>query len=185
MRSLLAIVVVLFCIGLGPVGSAVEPASDGIGNYVAVIHVAAKPESRDGVDGFAIFRMVGDRFSLTEWMAKPDFEKQFFKISETSGEDAGKITEETVDRFITSVETEQAGNRGTVSVASTVIGFDAVKPATIAETYAFDLVGSSKVSEARARANVWEMLGFVKQWAENGIAPKPVSEAESTPVTVE
>lgn len=186
MRRLLAIVTVLFCMGLGPVGNAVEPAGDGIGNYVAVIQVAAKPEAKHGVEGYAIYRMVGDEFSRTEWMAKSDFERQFFKISETTGKDAGKITDEIVSQFITGGDTTQTGNRGTTTVLNTRIGFDFIKQTTIAETYAFDLAKSGVVSNARARAAVWEYLGFVKQWSENGLArsasvpdaPEPISAAE-------
>lgn len=186
MRRLLAIVTVLFCMGLGPVGSAVEPAGDGIGNYVAVIQVAAKAEAKHGVDGYAIYRLVGDEFSRTEWMAKPDFERQFFKISDSTGEDAGRITDKTVDDFITDAVSETTGNRGVTTVVSTRIGFDFVKQATIAETYAFDPEAIVKVSEARARAAVWEYLGFVKQWSEKGIA-QPVAvekEPELIPVVV-
>lgn len=175
---------VLFCMGLGPVGSAVEPAGDGIGNYVAVIQVAAKAEAKHGVDGFAIYRMVGDEFSRTEWMAKADFEKQFFKISETAGEDAGKITEKTVEDFITKVESETAGNRGATTIASTLIDFDFVKQATIAETYAFDPDETVKVSESRAKAAVWEYLGFVKQWSEKGLTRVATAARKPEPIPV-
>ncbi len=162
-----AMMIVAMCMFFG-FAKAEEPASDTpvVANYVTAIQVAAKPEAKDGVEGYAIFPLVGDEYSVVRWMPKESFERQFVKISETEGEDAGRITDEIVSGFIAGSDTKQSGNRGTTTVVNTRIGFDVLKQATIAETYAFDLAGSSKVSVARARAAVWEHLGFVKQWSE-------------------
>lgn len=172
---------------LGSLANAGEPEGDRSAgaNYVTVVQVAAYPADRHGIEGYELHHHVGDEFSQTEWMAKADFEKQFVKISETTGEDAGRITDDIVDAFITKLDTNPSGNRATVTVASTVIGFDAVKTATIAETYAFDIKQSGKVSESRARAAVWELLGFVKQWSEKTISePTPVTDTD-VPESVE
>lgn len=143
-----------------------EVKGDGLANYVTAIQVYAKPESKDGVEGYAIYSLVGDEYSVLRWMPKESFERQFFKLGEGTGQEAGLITEDTVARFIAGSDTKQVGNRGATTVVNTRIGFDVLKQATAAETYAFELSEASKVSNSRARAAIWEHLGFVKQWSE-------------------
>lgn len=138
---------------------AVAAMADGPSRFVKVEFVDA--EASTDADGNAVY-VIGD-----ETVPAAEFERTHFKISEDT---SGEIDEATVDRFVTNMETTQAGNRTAVSVASTQIGVDVVKTANCAQTYAFDLEQASKTSEARARAIVWENLGFVHQWAQNGLS---------------
>lgn len=132
----------------------------GVSHYVGVLPVEAVRKSRGAIAGYLV--QFDDGF--TGWMPEEFFERHYFRIGPTS-----EITEDTVNRFVTSVEVQQAGNRSVTATAHTRIGFDATRSATCAQTLAFDAKRGGKIAEARARAMVWEYLGFVHQWAERGV----------------
>ena len=154
-----------------------EPSTDGPevkATYIGIKSVEAWPQTKDGVEGYAMKHRNG----YVTWSPKEPFERAYFMVSDGTGEDAGKITEETVDRFIAGYDSRQVGNRTVASAAKTVIGFDVVETASVAETYAFEQERAKGIAETRAENMVWTFLGFAKQWAEKGLDASEVKEAD-------
>lgn len=128
--------------------------------YVSVKLITAWPETKDGAEGYAVKYQSG----YMSWCPKDVFEASNLKLS-----DAGLVDEAVVESFIKSVTPSVAGDRGAVAVLDTVTGFDVVKTATCAEAYAFDPVRAQTIATERAKNMLWEFLGFVVQWAKNGL----------------
>lgn len=178
MLTLCSLAAVMLCAGLPGLATAddagfrealqtAEVPTDTAGIYVGVKAVTAWPVDRDGQPGYAMRHYNG----YTTWSPAVPFQKFYFQLGPATGEDAGLVTEDTVDRFTASTVTQGLGDRGTVTVVTTVTGLDVAEKAMVAETYAFDSERSASISEARAAAHVWELLGFVRQWAANGVRP--------------
>lgn len=160
--GLLAIVGMMLmasCVMADPPTSPSDSAVDQ--HYVGVAKITARPIN-DPVKGDA-FRVTYATGEVSV-VGRATFERTFLRLDPD-----GLIDQCVVDSVTVDTNAMQVGNRTMIATASTTFGHEAFGKASCAETYAFDPSQAKKIATARAKAELWENLGFVLQWANEGL----------------
>ena len=101
------------------------------------------------------------------WFPKEIADREFFKLSESN--DGSIILKEDVENFIASHTTQTIGEKTTLVQATTVTGFELLDYSACVSPKNY----SQELGEKYAMENIinklWSHLGFVLQWAKNGI----------------
>lgn len=103
------------------------------------------------------------------WCPKDVADKAYFKLDEAN--DGTKILEQDVNNFMASHKTTTIGPKTTVVLGTTVTGFDMVNAAACADPKNYSEELGEKYALETIKTNLWSYLGFVLQWAKNGINP--------------
>lgn len=104
------------------------------------------------------------------WCPKDVADKAYFKLDETN--DGTKILEQDVENFISSHQTTTIGPKTTVVLATTITGFDMVNSSACVDPKNYSQELGEKYALETIKSNLWSYLGFVLQWAKNGIINK-------------
>lgn len=104
------------------------------------------------------------------WCPKDVADKAYFKLNENN--DGSKIDEVDVDNFLKSHVTSTLGPKTTVILATTVTGFDMVNASACVDPKNYSQELGEKYALETIKSNLWSYLGFVLQWAKNGIINK-------------
>lgn len=104
------------------------------------------------------------------WCPKEVADKAYFKLDEAN--DGTKILEQDVDNFMASHKTTTIGPKTTVVLGTTVTGFDMVNASACVDPKNYSEELGEKYALETIKSNLWSYLGFVLQWAKNGIADK-------------
>lgn len=104
------------------------------------------------------------------WCPKEVADKAYFKLNENN--DGSKIDEADVDNFLKSHVTSTLGPKTTVVLATTVTGFDMVNASACVDPKNYSQELGEKYALETIKSNLWSYLGFVLQWAKNGIINK-------------
>lgn len=112
------------------------------------------------LEGYVILFSNGN----TTWMEKESFESAYFPISNKN-----HISEEDVEKFIVKGEVAKLGNKTTVVVDTTLTGFDTVGTSAIVSPFNYDENIGAKYAREKIKSKIWGHLGFVLQWALNGL----------------
>ena len=104
------------------------------------------------------------------WCPKEVADKAYFKLNENN--DGSKIDEVDVDNFLKSHVTSTLGPKTTVVLATTITGFDMVNASACVDPKNYSQELGEKYAIETIKSNLWSYLGFVLQWAKNGIINK-------------
>lgn len=101
------------------------------------------------------------------WCPKEIADASYYKLSEAN--DGTKILKEDVENFITYVDTTTIGEKTTVVNAHTLTGFDTVRHSSCVDPKNYSEKLGRKYAIEEVVNDLWAHLGFVLQWAKNGL----------------
>lgn len=104
------------------------------------------------------------------WSPKDLFEASYYGI-----EDATKITRNDVKGFIVEGEPMKLGEKTTIVMDSTLTGFDTIATSACVDPNNFRLDIGAEIARKDITDKIWGHLGFVLQWAKNGLKDKASS----------
>ena len=120
------------------------------------------PENEDASDNGYLVEYQPDGYQ--SWSPKDIFDAAYFPI-----ENEGRISQEDVDAFMGVVTSGQLDNKTTHVRAELLTGFvlHEVSSCVRPENYNHDI--GVECAKKRIHDKLWMSLGFVLQWAENGL----------------
>ena len=133
--------------------------------YVGVKMIEAWPEEKDGKAGYAVKYSDG----YISWSPADVFERSYFRLDDPGG---SRLTASDVTRFFDRVESLTMGKKTTVAKATLINGFEMVDGSSCVDPRNYNEELGTKICLGRMRDEVWELLGFVLQWARSGIKPE-------------
>lgn len=104
------------------------------------------------------------------WCSKEVADKAYFKLNENN--DGTKICKEDVEAFIKFDDACKVGTKTTNVTITTITGYEINGQASCVDPNQFNIDLGIKVAKPRAMDQLWAHLGFVLQWAKNGIINK-------------
>lgn len=104
------------------------------------------------------------------WCPKEVADKSYFKLDVTN--DGTKILEQDVHNFIDTVKADKIGNKTTLVYTTTITGFEYVETSSCVDEKNFDYTLGYNYAKEKVVSKIWDALGFILQWAKNGINPK-------------
>lgn len=104
------------------------------------------------------------------WCPKEVADKAYFKLDEAN--DGTKILEQDVHNFIDCIEGDKIGTKTSLVHATTITGFEYVETSSCVDEKNFNHTLSYQYAKEKVISKVWNALGFVLQWAKNGIKDK-------------
>lgn len=133
----------------------------------------------DDTQGYEVAYLDGYK----SWCPKDVFESSYFGLVEKN--DGSKIFEEDVENFIDAVEATKFGNKTTLVHARTLTGFEMINHSSCVDPANYsDILGKQYAMEEITN-KVWSHLGFVLQWAKNGLNKTNKDEAYITRMLAE
>jgi hypothetical protein len=102
------------------------------------------------------------------WSPKASFESAYLKLNDGA---SGKITHEDVIGFvgIDSLLASKLGEKTTVVLVQCLTGFDMTESAACVDPANFVLEKGIEIALDKIKDQLWGHLGFVLQWAKNGL----------------
>ena len=104
------------------------------------------------------------------WCPKEVADKAYFKLDEAN--DGTKILEQDVHNFIDCIEGDKIGAKTSLVHATTITGFEYVETSSCVDEKNFNQTLGYQYAKEKVVSKVWDALGFVLQWAKNGIVDK-------------
>lgn len=104
------------------------------------------------------------------WCPQDVADKAYFKLDEAN--DGTKILEQDVHNFIDYIEGDKIGTKTSLVHATTITGFEYVETSSCVDEKNFNQTIGYKYAKEKVVSKVWDALGFVLQWAKNGISDK-------------
>lgn len=104
------------------------------------------------------------------WCPKEVADRAYFKLDEIN--DGTKILEQDVHNFIDCIEGDIVGTKTSLVHATTITGFEYVETSSCVDEKNFNYTLGYKYAKEKVISKVWNALGFVLQWAKNGIIDK-------------
>ena len=98
------------------------------------------------------------------WSTKEVADNSYFAI-----EDRSKISRADVEAFIVQGEPMQLGEKTTIVMDTTLTGFDTVATSACVDPNNFQLGIGAEIARKDITDKIWGHLGFVLQWAKNGL----------------
>ena len=131
------------------------------------IHLGYKTNNyKDDDDGYEVTYPDGYK----SWCPKEIADKVYFKLDEAN--DGTKILEQDVHNFIDYIEGDKIGAKTSLVHATTITGFEYVETSSCVDEKNFNHTLGYKYAKEKVVSKVWDALGFVLQWAKNGITDK-------------
>lgn len=104
------------------------------------------------------------------WCPKEVADMAYFKLDEAN--DGTKILEQDVHNFIDCIEGDKIGAKTSLVHATTITGFEYVETSSCVDEKNFNQTLGYQYAKEKVISKVWDALGFVLQWAKNGIRDK-------------
>lgn len=101
------------------------------------------------------------------WFDEKTIEKEFFILNENN--DGTKICKEDVEAFIKFDDACKVGTKTTNVTITTITGYEINGQASCVDPNQFNIDLGIKAAKPRAIDQLWSHLGFVLQWAKNGL----------------
>lgn len=117
------------------------------------------------------------------WCPKDVFEASYFGLDEDN--DGTKILLEDVDNFIDNVDVTKIGNKTTLVHARTLTGFEMINHSSCVDPANYNEILGKEYAMEEITNKVWSHLGFVLQWAKNGLHKTNKDEAYITRMLAE
>lgn len=101
------------------------------------------------------------------WCPKSIFERTYFEIKADD-----KLSPEDINNFIKSESCTTIGKKTTIGVLTCLTGFEATVSSSCVKPENYDINIGKKYAIEKAKDQIWSGLGFVLQWAINGLKKK-------------
>lgn len=101
------------------------------------------------------------------WCPKEVADKAYFELDEAN--DGTKILEQDVHNFIDCIEGDKIGTKTSLVHATTITGFEYIETSSCVDEKNFNSTLGYQYAKEKVISKVWDALGFVLQWAKNGI----------------
>ena len=101
------------------------------------------------------------------WCPKEVADKAYFKLSENN--DGNIILKEDVENFIANHTVQTIGSKTTLVHATTITGFEVIDYSACVSSEKYSQELGEKYAMENVVSKVWNCLGFVLQWAKNGL----------------
>lgn len=142
--------------------------------YLGVQKVTAWEQEKDGQPGYA----VKDKDGIISWMPKAKFESIYLCLGTCN---VTKIEEPVVEAFIVGYTDQQIDAKTALASVVTLTGFTMYEHSSCVDPKNYDHELGVAQCLLKAKVQAWEKLGFVLQWAENGLSiPTPSALVEMT-----
>ena len=105
-----------------------------------------------------------DYGNYISWCPKDIFEKSYFPI-----ENKDRISEQDVNNFIIEGVGIKMGHKTTIVLDTTITGFDTIGTCACVDPINYNQEIGNKIARKDIKDKIWGHLGFVLQWAKNGI----------------
>ena len=129
-------------------------------HYIGSKQIVAWPEVKEGSDGYAVKYPDG----YISWSPKDTFEAAYLP----QGHDGSRVNEEMVEDFIAGYESTRMGNH-TVVLVKLRNGFTLIEESACVAAENYDHAIGEHLAMAKAKRQVWHLLGFLLATARNGI----------------
>lgn len=100
------------------------------------------------------------------WCPKEVADAAYFPLTLKTGD---RITGEDVERFIVRGEGIRLGDKTTVVIDSTITGFDTIGTSACVDPANYNQEIGNEIARKEIDDKIWGHLGFVLQWAKNGL----------------
>ena len=100
----------------------------------------------------------------SQWLPKDFADTIYFKIINDD-----KLSRADIDDFITNETYSTIGDKTTVAILNTLIGFQAHGYASCVKPENYNINIGSPIAKEKAIDSIWQGLGFVLHWALNGL----------------
>ncbi len=100
------------------------------------------------------------------WCPANVADKSYFGLNNPN---PNSLTREDIDTFINSSCVVTLGDKTTAVTLKTITGFEVTATSSCVKKETYDKEIGSKIATERAKDTLWECLGFVLQWAINGL----------------
>ena len=100
------------------------------------------------------------------WCSKEVADAAYFPLTLKTGD---RITGEDVERFIVRGEGIRLGDKTTVVIDSTITGFDTIGTSACVDPTNYNQEIGNEIARREIDDKIWGHLGFVLQWAKNGL----------------
>lgn len=131
-------------------------------HYIGSKQILAFESEKDGQPGYGVIYPDG----YQSWSPKEVFEAAYLPMGE--GADPSKVNEAMVDAFIVGHDVTRMGNH-TVLLTRLRNGFTLVTDSACVDADNYNEAIGAKYAMEKARAKVWELLGFLLATARNGL----------------
>lgn len=123
-----------------------------------------KTNGKSGNDkGYEVIYLDGYKY----WYPKEIADAAYFKLSESN--DGSMILKEDVENFITGIDSTTVNETTTVVNVHTLTGFDKVIRNSCVNSNNYSKELDREYVMAEVFDSLWDNLGFVLQWAKNGL----------------
>ena len=135
---------------------------------------ANKNHYRVGKDGNIITPQAGD-YEVTyedgykSWCPKDVFERSYYQIQDNNGEG---LYRNDVEGFIDTVESIKIGTKTTNTTITCLTGYEVNAQSSCVKPENYNIEIGEQIAKPKAVDTIWSHLGFVLQWARNGLKPK-------------
>ena len=113
-------------------------------------------------DGYLVVYPDGYR----SWSPKAQFEAAYFALQDADG---ATIRQDDVDRFMGQSVVRQLDPKTALVSVETVTGFVQHESSSCVDPANFDEEIGREIGEKKIKDGIWKCLGFVLQWAKNGV----------------
>lgn len=120
----------------------------------------------DADDGYEVTYPDGYK----SWCPKEVADKAYFKLNENN--DGNIIQKEDVEEFISICEGNVVGPKTTLVHAETITGFEYYETSSCVDANNYNYNLGYQYAKEKVISKVWDALGFVLQWAKNGLTIK-------------
>lgn len=107
-----------------------------------------------------------DSLGKKSWIRKDAILNNYFVINNDDS-----ITKEDVERFIRNFKAGTIGKKTTVATATTLTGYEVTKTSACVNPKNYNIEIGKNIVYSSIIDELWEKLGFVLQWAINGVNP--------------
>lgn len=101
------------------------------------------------------------------WCPKDIVDNAYFKLDEKN--DGTSITMDDVTRFVPSYKATTLGKKTTVLYAKTITGFELIENSACVDPKNYSQKLGEQYAMEKVHSKIWDYLGFVLQWAKNGL----------------
>lgn len=114
-----------------------------------------------------------DSLGRKSWVSEDAVLNNYFIINNDDS-----ITKEDVERFIWNFKAGTIGKKTTVATATTLTGYEVTKTSACVNPKKYDIEIGKDIAYSSIIDELWEKLGFVFQWAINGVNPNKTKNEE-------
>lgn len=133
-------------------------------HYVGVKLIQAAPAQKDGEEGYNVLYPDG----YASWSPKEQFENEYFPITSPNS-----IQEDDVTRFIAQATFSDIDPKTTLVKIDCITGFVQYDTASCVDPKNYDREIGGSIALSYIKTRLWEYLGFVVQWANQGLKDTP------------